>query len=236
MKFNIRAKLYDRLERIFHWKAVDSQNYGQLQAIENALNSCGHSLFEFKTILDFGCGEGRLTLPLTKLSPAIIFGCDVISHKVKKAARKMPRGHFFENNIWPPLDIRDATLDFIYSYSVFTHLTERNHCLWLAELAHKLKPGGVMLHTVHSMNSLERQAKFSPHAMRQELNTPGEPYRFFEWNPKTPEYGVTIISKEYILKNWERISGLRLIRYQDAAIETYPEGCHDIVILKKVKQ
>jgi SAM-dependent methyltransferase len=42
--------------------------------------------------------------------------------------------------------------DFIYSISVFTHLTEYNQWFWMNELFRVLRPGGHLLFTVHGMS------------------------------------------------------------------------------------
>jgi len=50
-----------------------------------------------------------------------------------------------------------------------------------------------------------------------------------------PEYGLTVISKEYLVATWPQETGLTLLEYDEAAIEAYPEGCQDIVILEKAR-
>jgi len=39
--------------------------------------------------------------------------------------------------------------DFIYAFSVFTHLSESGQVAWLAELSRILRPGGYLLMTTH---------------------------------------------------------------------------------------
>ena len=47
--------------------------------IEKLLNRNGYSLFQFNSVLDFGCGDGRLTKHLFELIPnATIYGCDIV--------------------------------------------------------------------------------------------------------------------------------------------------------------
>ena len=70
--------------------------------------------------------------------------------------------------------------------------------------------------------------------MPSSRSSPG--YHYVVKNPSTPEYGLTIISKEYVMTRWPRYSGLTLVDYAEGAIESYPEGCHDIVMLVKELQ
>ncbi|MBI3011706.1 MAG: hypothetical protein HYY58_04365 [Candidatus Omnitrophica bacterium] len=52
-------------------------------------------------------------------------------------------------------------------------------------------------------------------------------------NPKMPEYGHAIIRKEYVMAHWPQVAGLKLLDYVESAIEAYPEGCQDLVLLAK---
>ena len=61
-------------------------------------------------------------------------------------------------------------------------------------------------------------------------------YHYVVDNPSMPEYGLTIISKDYVTTRWPHYSGLTLVDYAEGAMESYPEGCHDIVILAKEQQ
>lgn len=220
-------------------------NLNQLQKFEGVLNRNGGSLQQFASILEFGYGFGRLMQYLFKLAPqAHVFGCHIQSDLVAECRRKHPQGCFITNDPTPPLSFGDAQFDLIYSYSVFTHLSEPNHAAWLKELARTLRPGGVMLHTTHSYESLRRAAMFSPESLiKYKLPKPVDAfirsshgYHYVVDNPSTPEYGLAIISKEYIMTRWPRYSGLALVDYAKGAIESYPEGCHDIVVLVKEPQ
>lgn len=217
-------------------------NLNQLQRFEAVLNRHGRSFQTSSAICEFGCGEGRLTQYLFELSPlASIFGCDVRREAVEVCRRKVPQGRFTVNHATPPLDAEDAAFDLMYSYSVFTHLSESNHTAWLGELARTLKPGGFMLHTVHSYEYLRRTVRFSPESLlKYQLNESieafiraGRDYLYIVDDPATPEYGYAIIRKEYVLEVWPRESGLELVEYIEGAIEAYPEGCQDLVVLQK---
>ena len=216
-------------------------NLCELQAIEGMLNRNGFSLKRFKSILDFGCGYGRVTRYLFELAPdAKIYGCEVNSNLVEQCKRSLPAGNFIVNQPTPPLDFPDAAFDFIYSWSLFTHLSEPNHIAWLQELACKLKPGGVMLHTTHGYECLKRMAVFNPERLiKHEIPCPLEEFvstslcYHYAFESQFPEYGYTIISKDYIMKNWASYSGINLVDYSEGVYEKNPEGCHDFVLLAK---
>lgn len=213
-----------------------------LQKFEAVLSRNGYSMRQFSSILEFGCRYGRLTRHLFNLAPqAGVFGCDILKEGIQDCRRNYPKGVFIINEPVPPLDCEDGQFDLIYSYSVFTHLSEANHISWLKEFNRLLRPGGVMLHTTHSYEYLKRAAMFTPESNEKYLlPEPVEAfiqlphrYHYVMDNPEAPEYGLTIISKEYIMTRWPQYSGLKLCEYAEGAIESYPEGCHDIVMLVK---
>lgn len=125
-------------------------NLAQIQAFEGVLNKHGKSIWDFKNILEFACGWGRLLQPLSNLLPqAQIYGCDIDDGFLDECRRRCPNAFIIRNNVIPPLEFDDGKFDLIWSYSVFTSLSEEAHQVWLKELARKLTPNGVMLHTTH---------------------------------------------------------------------------------------
>lgn len=220
-------------------------NLNQLQRFEAILNRQGRSFRTASAILEFGCGTGRLTQYLFELAPAAsVFGCDVLGEAIATCQRRFPKGCFVTNRAAPPLRFEDAQFDLIYSYSVFTHLSEANHRAWLKELGRLLRPGGMMLHTVHSYEYLRRTAFFSPESLNkyqlpgsvEAFIRSGRDYFYAVDNPLMPEYGHTIIRKAYVMERWPQAGGLALLDYVEGAIEAYPEGCQDLVLLEKPLQ
>lgn len=216
----------------------------QLQSFEAALNRSGRSLKQFRSILEFGCSYGRLLRHFFTLVPeAKLAGCDIIAKEILWSRNKYPEGKFLVNQAKPPVGFSDGEFDFIYSYSVFTHLSEENHLNWLKELSRILKPGGVMLHTVHSPLCLKRIEMFSPQRLPsyqlgksvEEFLRSGTEYYYIPYGPDEPEYGLTILTKEYVSRVWPAQGNLRVLDFVEGAITAYPEGCQDIVVVTKEK-
>ena len=86
------------LRRHRRWSAAECEkryNLNQLQKFEAVLNRNGRSLRQFASIVEFGCGFGRLTQYLFELVPqAHLFGCDIQSDLVAECRRKYPQGCF----------------------------------------------------------------------------------------------------------------------------------------------
>ncbi|HEX5377202.1 MAG TPA: class I SAM-dependent methyltransferase [Phenylobacterium sp.] len=103
------------------------------------------------TVLDFGCGSGRIA---RWLAPAVVqgggrfLGSDLNGDLVSWCQANLP-GRYFRNSLQPPLALEPAGVDLVYAHSVLTHLTERTAQAWLAELRRILKPGGCAILTFH---------------------------------------------------------------------------------------
>ena len=129
----------------------------------------------------------------------------------------------------------------IFSYSVFTGLSEQSHYDWLKELTKKLKPGGICLHAIHTVECLKLMNSFSPDSINKySLPKPFEDfisslknYYYPDKNKQTLGDYLSIIPENYVRENWPKYSSLELIDLELGAIQSFPEGCHDLVMLKK---
>lgn len=91
---------------------------------------------EGRTILDFGCGYGRIIrLMYYYSSPARIWGLDPWEKSIEICRADGVLGHLAMPDYLPRvIPVGDAIFDFIYSFSVFTHLSERAATLALTTL------------------------------------------------------------------------------------------------------
>lgn len=116
----------------------------------------GLRISECDALLDFGCGWGRVTrLFLRDLDPARIWGVDCLSGAIETSRRTNRWSNFQLIEPAPPTSFRDETFDLIYSYSVFSHLSEDAHLAWLAEFRRLLKPGGLLVATTRGREFIE---------------------------------------------------------------------------------
>jgi SAM-dependent methyltransferase len=106
-----------------------------------------------KLVLDFGCGWGRITQLLALyFRPEHIFGCDVQAQAISEVRRNGVQGVFHQVEPWPPSGFNDHSVDFIFSYSVFSHLSEDNSYSWIREFHRILRPGGIAFLTTRHRN------------------------------------------------------------------------------------
>ena len=109
----------------------------------------GGPILPSTAVLDFGCGWGRIIRFLLKdVSPDNLWGIDCNEALLTFCRESNPWCRFEVNEPLPPTTLHGGSFDLIYSYSVFTHLSEPVHMQWLAELRRLLKPEGILIVTV----------------------------------------------------------------------------------------
>ena len=101
-----------------------------------------------KVALDFGCGWGRITRFFIKdFAKDNLFGVDPLS-EVIEACRATNRWATFEQiRLRPPINLPSTSVDLIFAFSVFSHLTEDVHLEWIEEFSRVLRPGGTLVVT-----------------------------------------------------------------------------------------
>jgi len=126
-----------------------------VQSIRSVLEKNGLRLESFRKVLDFGCGCGRVMRHWAAVRGPEFCGTDFNPKLIRWCLRSIPFARFSINASAPVLEYPDATFDFIYAISVFTHFTEPLQRGWMKELVRILKPGGFMYITTHGESYLQ---------------------------------------------------------------------------------
>lgn len=126
----------------------------------------GVRVADLRSILDFGCGCGRVIRHLKSLKTPRLCGSDYNPALIEWSRRNLPFAEFETNGLRPPLNYADEAFDLVYSLSVFTHLTEDLQTQWIKELWRVIGPGGYLLITTHGESYLnvmlpEERERFS---------------------------------------------------------------------------
>lgn len=126
-------------------------NEGALGAecIKSILKKNRLDINAFGSILDFGCGCGRILRHWKTLSGPKIHGSDYNPFLVNWCQKSLSFAEVKQNKPHGKLDYENDKFDFIYAISVFTHLNGTLQNFWIDELTRVLKPGGYLLMTVH---------------------------------------------------------------------------------------
>jgi SAM-dependent methyltransferase len=124
------------------------------QSIVGVLEKNGLNVKDFESILDFGCGCGRVIRHWKSIYAGKLFGTDYNPALINWSKQNLDFAQFAVNDLSPPLSYDDQTFDFIYALSVFTHLPEALQFSWMDEMARVLRPGGLLLITTHGEHYL----------------------------------------------------------------------------------
>ena len=101
-----------------------------------------------KTVLDFGCGWGRiLRFFLKDLDPSNLWGIDCMPAAIDICKQTNKWNNFALTDPLPPTSFANDTFDLIYCFSVFSHLAEEVHQEWLVEFSRILRSGGLLVAT-----------------------------------------------------------------------------------------
>ena len=84
-----------------------------------------------------------------RLQYAALHGTDYNPRLVEWCKQNLSFAEFKVNTLSGGLPYESETFDFIYAFSVFTHLSEPLQSVWMKELARALRPGGYIYFTTH---------------------------------------------------------------------------------------
>ncbi|TAM60800.1 class I SAM-dependent methyltransferase [Rhodanobacter denitrificans] len=213
------------------------------------------ALCDFSSVLDFGCGCGRLAR-MFKGHPGYVAGCDIDHRHVDWCAEAIDHFDAKLSRVKPPIPFGTNEFEAVISISIFSHLNEAGQDEFLQELARVCKPEGLLFLTVHGKRAMTR-ALTEP-KIRNLLDMPDELFEQarekFERDElafvlqqghlttvvdgvaikgkviSDPfEYGITFMSESYVRAHWSQWFEI---------VEIRPGGIHDfqdIVVLRPRK-
>jgi SAM-dependent methyltransferase len=89
--------------------------------LKRTLAIAGRTLDSFTSILDFGCGCGRMLLWMKELgSTSMLYGTDVDAEAIAWCHEHIPYARVTVNDADPPLPYPDGAFDLVFNHSVFT--------------------------------------------------------------------------------------------------------------------
>lgn len=124
------------------------------EAIRAVLARNGLRMEQFENVLDFGCGVGRIIRHWNGSQRPALHGTDYNSDLIDWCRKNLRSFEFRVNTLSGALPYESETFDFIYSFSVFTHLREPLQFHWIDELSRVLKPRGYIYLTTHGEHYL----------------------------------------------------------------------------------
>jgi len=122
---------------------------GEFQAFGRALRDLlvQGGLREGMTLVDVGCGSGRLAHALRDMNIGYV-GTDVVDELLSYAEKICGRSDWcFTHADGLAIPVPDETADMVVFISVFTHLRHEEAFIYLLEARRVLKPDGIVLFT-----------------------------------------------------------------------------------------
>ena len=109
-------------------------------------------------VLEWGCGPARVIrhLPAAFGAKTEVYGSDYNQDSIKWCSKSIPGVNFTLNGLEPPLPFDSGFFDFVYSISVFTHLSESVSRAWIEELLRITHSGSILIITMQGDAYLEK--------------------------------------------------------------------------------
>lgn len=184
---------------------------------------------EHSVVLDFGCGWGRLLRFFARdVAPGNLYGCDP-NEGILELCRwtRVPATLARSDSIPEELPYPDGTFDLVYSFSVFTHLSETSHERSLQAIHRALKPGGLFVATIRPPAYLDSSELMQPLAdsLKPDRDLAlAEPRYMFVPHPPGGmgsagteiSYGESVITLAYVRERWAHLFGLLDVSLQTA--------------------
>jgi len=204
--------------------------------LEDALALAGKTWKDVRSVLEFGCGYGRITrLLIQKVESARVTVCDVIGEGARFCAKEFRvRAVRSSTNL---SDFHAEPSDLVFFISVQTHLSERRLLALQEKLWDLLKPGGVLLFTTMGWTSATHTERYGARWMAKSSQIAAELRdRGFSFHPygyyNDPDYGMAWQTFEHTVAMIRRLHGdsLRLLQFSEAA----GDGHQDIYVYQRV--
>lgn len=135
------------------------------------------------SLLDFGCGAGRLAAALAREDRPISYhGIDVNRAMLEYARSISPPRFRFTLNRTLSLPVPDSSADMVCAFSVFTHLKHTETYIYLQEIHRVLHPGGRLVFSFLEFASPRHWPGFEAFVEEERVGFPRPLNQFIERN------------------------------------------------------
>jgi len=207
-----------------------------ISQLEDALAAAGKTWRDLRSVLEFGCGYGRITrLLVQKVEPARVTVCDVIGEGARFCAKEF--GVRAVRSSAKIGDFHAEPSDLVFFISVHTHLSERRLLALQEKLWGLLKPGGVLLFTTMGSTSAIHTERYGTRWVALSTRIASDLHeRGFSFHPygyySDSDYGMAWETFEHTTALIRRLHGdsLRLLQFSEAA----GDGHQDVYVYQRV--
>jgi SAM-dependent methyltransferase len=183
-------------------------------AIDRALRSDGATLETARSVLDFGCGYGRVLRWLVQRVPPAHVG----AHDIDAPAMRFCAAEFGVEAVAAPAEGRLAPYELVWAGSVATHLPEAAWLAWIHGLRAVLDEGATVVFTTHGPRLVGNEGYMPGMAaraaeMRAGLETGGFAYLPYR-HGRGDDYGVAFHDRGRVEADLAAV-GLRPTMYEE---------------------
>lgn len=126
-----------------------SDGWRTLSELMLLIEEAGYSLTEMQHVLEFASGYGRFTRHLVKAIPGKVDCADVLPGTAEFLHEQFAVNAFYSSHD-PDKIAYPRQYDMVFVLSLFTHLPVNMWASWLRNLARGIKPGGLLVFSVHN--------------------------------------------------------------------------------------
>jgi ubiquinone/menaquinone biosynthesis C-methylase UbiE len=123
------------------------------------------------TLVDLGCGSGRLAWALGQSMRIDYLGIDIVQALLDYAQTKSPRTYRFVLHRKLDIPAPNASADMVSAFSVFTHLLHHETYLYMEDIRRVLRPRGRLVFSFLEFADAAHWQQFSGtvHAQRHDM-------------------------------------------------------------------
>ena len=187
------------------------QSSAFVRVLENGFRRFTGRGLDDATILDYGCGWGRLIRLMYRFTaPENLYGCDPWDRSIELCQESRLAGNFSVSEYIPTRPpFPGKKFDLIYAFSVFTHLSARSGNAVVKVCRECIADDGMMVVTIRPLSYWaahdQRQNVVDVEAMKAAHSEKGFAYTPHGREPIDGDitYGDTSMTLDYIKANWK---------------------------------
>jgi len=198
-----------------------SGNYFEVGNIEKDI-LISYGLKPYMSIVDYGCGSGRLAQALPIEYNLNYIGIDIIDDLLNYARTKSPLNYKFIRHRELSIPLESESIDMICAFSLFTHLLHEESYIYIEDMKRVLKKGGKLILSFLEFGLQDHWSIFISTVNAQRNNTLPHLNNFIE---------------KSVIKIWAEKLGFEIIEIIDGNNRKFNGNClgQSIAVLRKPK-